>query len=80
MKPPAHRSYCTPIPFPSIPQSQSEKTRTISIVLKAGATYYTGAPASLITEVAGDFKLAPKESKYGREGRRWRTRRGVEGG
>uniref|UniRef100_A0A0P4WF09 protein-glutamine gamma-glutamyltransferase n=1 Tax=Scylla olivacea TaxID=85551 RepID=A0A0P4WF09_SCYOL len=40
-----------------------EVSRTVQIVLKAGSTYYTGAPAKPITEAGGEFVLKPKESK-----------------
>lgn len=44
-------------------QNTSEKVRSVTIVLKAGSTYYTGAPAKPITEAAGDFALQPGQSK-----------------
>lgn len=44
-------------------ENQSEKKRTVDIVLKTGSTYYTGAPAALINEVSAEFVLQPKEHK-----------------
>ncbi|KAG0724712.1 Hemocyte protein-glutamine gamma-glutamyltransferase [Chionoecetes opilio] len=44
-------------------ENVSEKKRTVNIVLKAGSTYYTGAPAKPITEASNKFTLKPKESK-----------------
>lgn len=41
----------------------SEATRTISVVLTASSTYYTGAKAHPITRAEGEFVLTPNEAK-----------------
>ncbi|KAK3850176.1 hypothetical protein Pcinc_043099, partial [Petrolisthes cinctipes] len=44
-------------------KNTSEKDRTITILLRAGSTYYTGAPAKHITQAEGKFTLKPSETK-----------------